>query len=206
MDSTRTLPPAPRGSRRPAAAVTGDGGEPSAHELAATVRRALARTRRWLLDHQLEDGCWCAELEGATILESETILLLAFLVRERRELARRLADYLLARQLPEGGWAMYPGGAREISGSVKAYFAWKLLGHDPAEESMQRACRAILARGGADAVNSYTRFFLAMLGQISYDHCPAVPPEAVLLPTWFPVNLYKVSSWSRTIIVPLSIV
>ena len=71
---------------------------------------------------------------------------------------------------------------------------------------MQRARRAILAHGGADAVNSYTRFFLAMLGQIPYDQCPAVPPEIVLLPKWFPVNLYAVSTWSRTIIVPLSIV
>lgn len=205
MDSTRTMPQPPRPSRRPSA-QTDDRGEPSIDQLAAPVRRAIARTRRWLLEHQLDEGCWCAELEGDTILESETILLLAFLGRERGELARRLADYLLARQLPEGGWAMYPGGALEVSGSVKAYFALKLLGHDGGEEPMQRARRAILARGGADTVNSYTRFFLAMLGQISYDHCPAVPPEAVLLPDWFPVNLYKVSSWSRTIIVPLSIV
>ena len=71
---------------------------------------------------------------------------------------------------------------------------------------MQRAREAILAHGGADAVNSYTRFYLALLGQISYDQCPAVPPEVVLLPKWFPVNLYAVSAWSRTIIVPLSIV
>jgi squalene-hopene/tetraprenyl-beta-curcumene cyclase len=71
---------------------------------------------------------------------------------------------------------------------------------------MQRARQAILAHGGADAVNSFTRFFLAMLGQISYDQCPAVPPEMVLLPKWFPVNLYAMSAWSRTIVVPLSII
>ena len=71
---------------------------------------------------------------------------------------------------------------------------------------MRRARKAILAHGGADAVNSFTRFYLALLGQISYEQCPAVPPEAVLLPKWFPVNLYAVSSWSRTIIVPLSII
>ena len=101
---------------------------------------------------------------------------------------------------------MYPGGPVEISGSVKAYFALKLTGHDPGAEYMQRARRAILAHGGADAVNSFTRFYLALLGQISYEQCPAVPPEMVLLPKWFPVNLYAVSSWSRTIIVPLSII
>ena len=100
---------------------------------------------------------------------------------------------------------MYPGGCLDISGSVKADFALKLTGHDPQAEPMQRARRAILDRGGADAVNSFTRYYLALLGQIPYDLCPAVPPEIVLLPRWFPVNLYAVSAWSRTIIVPLSV-
>ena len=152
------------------------------------------------------DGFWCAELEGDTILESETILLWAYLGLEHTPLARRAAAYLVQKQLPDGGWSMYPGGRVEISGSVKAYFALKLTGHDPSAEYMQRARRAILAHGGADAVNSFTRFYLALLGQISYNQCPAVPPEMVLAPKWFPVNLYAVSAWSRTIIVPLSIV
>src|SRR5262249_39571315 len=104
-----------------------------------------------------------------------------------------------------GGWAIYPGGNVDISASVKAYFALKLTGHDPDAPEMRRARAAIRAHGGADAVNSFTRFYLALLGQISYDQCPAVPPELVLLPRWFPINLFKVSAWSRTIIVPLSI-
>ncbi len=169
-------------------------------------REAVARTRAWLLSQQHADGYWVAELEGDTILESETILVLAFLGREDSELARRCAQYLLEKQLPGGGWAMYPGGDVEISGSVKAYFALKLTGHDVEAEQMVRARRAILAHGGADAVNSYARFFLAMLGQIPYSCCPAVPPEVVLLPKWFPVHLNAVSTWSRTIIVPLSII
>ena len=162
----------------------------TADALGPATRRAIAATRQWLLDQQQPDGYWCAELEGDTILESETILLLAFLGQEGTPLARRAAAYLIEKQLPDGGWAMYPGGRVEISGSVKAYFALKLTGHDPAAEYMQRARRAILAHGGADAVNSFTRFYLALLGQISYDQCPAVPPESVLLPKWFPVNLY----------------
>ncbi|MGQ9575499.1 MAG: terpene cyclase/mutase family protein [Thermoguttaceae bacterium] len=174
--------------------------------LVVPVRRAIGRTRAWLLGQQHPEGYWVAELEGDTILESETILLWAFLGREQSEPARRAARYLVEQQLPEGGWAMYPGGGVEISGSVKAYFALKLTGHDLGAEYMQRARRAILAHGGADAVNSYTRFFLAMLGQIPYAQCPAVPPEIVLLPKWFPVNLYAVSTWSRTILVPLSII
>jgi squalene-hopene/tetraprenyl-beta-curcumene cyclase len=145
------------------------------------------------------------ELEGDTILESEYILLLAWLGREHEPIARKCAKHILNLQLAGGGWAIYPGGPLDISASVKAYFALKLTGNDPASEPMQRACSAILAHGGADAVNSFTRFYLALLGQIGYEQCPTVPPQFVLLPKWFPVNLYAVSAWSRTIIVPLSI-
>src|SRR6185295_7986865 len=149
---------------------------------------------------------WVAELEGDTILESEFLLLLAYLGEEHTPLAKKCGRYLLEKQTAEGGWTQYPGGEIDISGSVKAYFALKLLGYDCSSEFMQRARAAILAGGGADAVNSFTRFYLALLGQISYEECPAVPPEALLLPCWFPINLYRVSAWSRTILVPLSII
>ncbi len=172
----------------------------------APLRNAILRTRQWLLSEQHADGYWVGELEGDTILESEYILLLAFLGQEQSIIAEKCARHLLNQQLASGGWAMYPGGDVEISASVKAYFALKLTGHDPATEPMQRARAAILAHGGADSVNSFTRFYLALLGQISYEECPAVPPEFVLLPSWFPVNLYSCSAWSRTILVPLSII
>jgi squalene-hopene/tetraprenyl-beta-curcumene cyclase len=166
---------------------------------------AIDRTRKWLLARQNADGHWCAELEGDTILESEYILLLAWLGREDAPLAKKCARYIVDKQLAGGGWAMYPGGQLDISGSVKAYFALKLTGHDPQAEYMRRAAKAIREAGGADAVNSFTRFYLALLGQISYDQCPAVPPEMILLPNWFPLNIYRMSAWSRTIVVPLSI-
>jgi squalene-hopene/tetraprenyl-beta-curcumene cyclase len=174
-------------------------------ELRSSLRRAIGRTIGWLLGRQQDDGHWVGELEGDTILESEYVLLLAFLGRHDSETARKAARYLLKQQLAEGGWTTHPGGPVDVSASVKAYFALKLTGHDPGSAAMQRARAAILAHGGADVVNSFTRFYLALLGQISYEQCPAVPPEAALLPRWFPVNLYRVSAWSRTIIVPLSI-
>jgi len=175
------------------------------HELGTQLDESIARTSAWLWSRQHADGHWCAELEGDTILESEYILLLAWLGKEKSSIARKAAAYMLKQQLPDGGWAMYPGGKLEISQSVKAYFALKLTGHDPKAPYMQKARAAIREAGGADAVNSFTRFYLALLGQISYDHCPAVPPELVLLPRWSPVNLYRMSAWSRTIVVPLAI-
>jgi len=166
---------------------------------------AIDRTTEWLLAEQHADGYWCGELEGDTILESEYILLLAWLGREGSDIARQASNYLVEKQLAAGGWAMYPGGGPEINGSVKAYFALKLTGHNPQAEYMQRARTVIRDHGGADAVNSFTRFYLALLSQISYQQCPAVPPELVLLPRWSPVSLYRMSAWSRTIVVPLSI-
>jgi len=167
---------------------------------------AIERTSNWLLARQQFDGHWVAELEGDTILESEYILLLAFLGRHECEAARKASEYIRQQQLREGGWAIFPGGGVDISASAKAYFALKLTGHDPEAEYMQRARQAVRTHGGADAVNSFTRFYFALLGQISYDACPAVAPEVMLLPRWFPIDLSKISAWSRTILVPLAIV
>lgn len=175
-------------------------------EAGQQLRRAIFLARQWLLSHQSEEGFWEGELEGDTILESEYILLLAFHGQQDSSVALRASKYILDKQLPDGGWAIYPGGQLDISASVKAYFALKLTGQDPSSPPMQLARSAILRHGGADQVNSFTRFYLALLGQISYQHCPNVPPEFILFPGWFPVNLYSISAWSRTILVPLSII
>lgn len=169
------------------------------------IDEALKRTRRFLLSEQHNDGHWVAELEGDTILESEYILLLAFLGREKSERALQAARYIEQQQLPTGGWAIYPDGPLEISASVKAYWTLKLTGHDPSAEYMVRAKNAIRAAGGAELVNSFTRFYFALLGIISYQQCPAVPPELMFLPRWMPFNIYEMSAWSRTIVVPLSL-
>jgi squalene-hopene/tetraprenyl-beta-curcumene cyclase len=169
------------------------------------VRRAVDRARRRLLGLQRPDGHWCGELQGDTILESEYVLLMAFLGRENEEQVRKAAEYVLRNQQADGGWTHYPGGPLELSGSVKAYFALKLTGHDPDAPYMRRAREIIRAKGGAARCNSFTKFYLALLGQFPYANCPSVPPELVLLPKWFYVNLYAMSSWTRTIVVPLSI-
>jgi squalene-hopene/tetraprenyl-beta-curcumene cyclase len=171
----------------------------------ATLSGAIERTRRWLLAQQRQDGHWVGELQGDTILESEYILLMAFLGRENEERLRKAARYILQQQRYEGGWSNYPEGPFDLSVSTKAYFALKLTGQDPQAPEMRRACELIRERGGALQCNSFTRFYLALLGQLPYAACPSVPPELVLLPRWFPVNLYAMSSWTRTIVVPLSI-
>jgi len=167
---------------------------------------ALDRGRDGLLACRKPDGHWVGELEGDTILESEFILLLAFLGKRDDPRIRLAANYLLIKQGDDGGWSNYPGGPSEISVSVKAYFALKIAGHAADEPSMMRAADTIRDLGGAEATNSFTRFYLALLGQLPYSACPSVPAEIILLPRWFYFNIYAMSAWSRTIFVPLSVV
>ncbi|HVW02177.1 MAG TPA: prenyltransferase/squalene oxidase repeat-containing protein, partial [Planctomycetaceae bacterium] len=173
--------------------------------VAEQLQPAIKRTQDYLLGIQAEDGHWCGELEGDTILESEYILLLTYLGREKSDRAIQAARYIQQQQLPEGGWAIYPGGPLEISASVKAYWTLKITGHPVDADYMLRAREAIRKAGGAEKVNSFTRYYLALLGIISYHQCPAVPPEMMLIPSWCPFSIYEMSSWSRTIIVPLSL-
>lgn len=172
---------------------------------ASAVNEAVALTRDWLLERQHPDGYWVGELEGDTILESEYALLLTWLGQEKSETVQRLAAHIAKMQLPEGGWTLFPGGPLEVSGSVKAYWTLKIAGYDINSEPMVRARNAIRAAGGAERVNSFTRYYLALLGIIEYWQCPAVPPELMFIPTWAPFNIYEMSSWSRTILVPLSL-
>ena len=170
-----------------------------------SVDRAIGDARDLLVSLQQPDGHWVAELQGDTILESEYVLLLAYLGEEGGEKARKAARYIREQQQADGSWSNYPGGPIEVSVSVKAYFALKLTGHAVDADFMVRARGAILAAGGAGRVNSFTKFYLALLGQIPYANCASVPVELLLLPRWSYINLYAMSSWTRTIVVPLSI-
>ena len=171
----------------------------------SALEKGIDRARQCLLDKQHDDGHWCAELQGDTILESEFILLMTYLGREKDDLCIKAANYLLEQQMSNGGWDNYPGGPADLGTTVKAYFALKLTGHDINASYMKKARDLILSMGGAVGCNSFTKYYLALLGQFPYSNCPAVPPELIFLPKWFYVNLYAMSSWTRTIVVPLSI-
>jgi len=180
--------------------------EPRDQDWAEEVAAAMDRGRAGLLTRQNPDGHWVGELEGDTILESEFILLLAFVGKHDDPRVKRAANYLRTKQLSVGGWSNYPGGPAEVSVSVKAYFALKIAGDSASEPHMVRAAEVIHNLGGAEATNSFTRFYLALLGQLPYAACPSVPVELMLLPCWFFFNIYAMSAWSRTIFVPLSVV
>jgi squalene-hopene/tetraprenyl-beta-curcumene cyclase len=172
----------------------------------ADVDQAVARAQAALLARQNAAGYWVGELQGDSILESEYILLRFILGQEDDPCLPKIANYLRRLQQPDGGWNLFPGGPADLSGTVKAYFALKLMGDDPAAPHMQAARDLIRRLGGAEKCNSFTKFYFAALAQISYDACPSIPPEIIYLPRWLYFNLYHVSAWTRTMILPLGIV
>ena len=185
--------------------------ENSFEEIAEAARR---RAIDALAGKQYEDGHWCAELEGDSILQSEYVLMKWILGQERAPLAdgrgpevlERVVAKLRSQQREDGGWGQFPGSGIDLSATVKGYFVLKLHGESIDAPNMMAARDHIHRLGGAERVNTWTNFFLACLGQVSWNAVPAIPPEIVKLPRWFYFNLDKVSAWTRTMILPLSLV
>jgi squalene-hopene/tetraprenyl-beta-curcumene cyclase len=169
------------------------------------VAHVVAQARAGLEAMQQADGHWVFELEADATIPAEYVFLEHFLGEIDQELEDKIAVYLRAGQAEHGGWPLYIGGDFDISATVKAYFALKLIGDDPDAPHMTRAREAILARGGAARCNVFTRVSLALFGQVPWRAVPVMPVELMLLPRWFPFHLDKVSYWSRTSIVPLAI-
>ena len=170
------------------------------------VKEAMAATRDYLFSVQdKENGYWCGELEADTTLESDYILLHTLLGTGDPMRNDQCAREILKHQNEDGGWPIYHGGPSNVSASVKAYFGLKLAGFPANHPALVRACKKILEMGGVTEVNTFTKIYLCFFGQYDYYTVPAVPPEIVLFPNWFWFNLYEISSWSRGILVPLSI-
>jgi len=159
-----------------------------------------------LAGRQQGDGHWLFELEADCTIPAEYVLLRHY----RGEpvdaaLEAKIAAYLRRIQGEHGGWPLFRDGAFDMSASVKAYFALKMIGDPPDADHMRRAREAILSRGGAARCNVFTRILLALYGILSWRSAPAMPLEIMLLPRWFPFHLTKISYWGRTVIVPLLI-
>lgn len=165
---------------------------------------AVARARDALLAAQQHDGHFVFELEADCTIPAEYVLLRHYLGEpDDPDLEARIGRYLRRIQGEHGGWALFHGGAFDISATVKAYYALKLIGDDIDAPHMARARDAVLKAGGAAAVNVFTRIQLALYGQMDWRAVPDMPAELILLPRWFPIHLSKMSYWARTVIVPL---
>ena len=169
------------------------------------VEEAISKARDALLNHQHPDGFWCFELEADCTIPAEYILMMHYMDEIDEDLQAKLAFYLRTHQADHGGWPLFYGGPFDLSCSVKVYYALKLAGDQPEALHMTKARDAILAHGGAAHCNVFTRITLALFGQIPWRGVPFVPVEIMLLPPWFPFHISKVSYWSRTVAIPLTI-
>ena len=174
-------------------------------DIKSRVASAIDAARRYLFSIQHEEGYWCGELEADTTLESDYILLHSLLGTSTPERLQKAGRTVLEEQNEDGGWSIYAGGPSNISATVKAYFAMKLIGLHAGHPALVRARKRIFELGGVTSVNTFTKIYLCFFGQYDYDAVPAIPPEIVLFPKWFWFNIYEISSWSRAILIPLSI-
>ncbi|HEX8490384.1 MAG TPA: prenyltransferase/squalene oxidase repeat-containing protein, partial [Chthoniobacterales bacterium] len=171
-------------------------------EIASAIRSAQEN----LLRQQRPDGHWCGELIVDSTLCSDFVLFMHWLGEVDDALQQRCVRHILKRQLPDGGWNIYYGGPSEVNASVKAYFALKLAGHSADLPFMQEARANILRLGGIPKMNTFSKLYLALLGQFPWQYLPSIPVEMILLPDWAFFNIYKMSSWSRAMLIPLAII
>jgi squalene-hopene/tetraprenyl-beta-curcumene cyclase len=170
------------------------------------VERAIQRSQERMLLLQAPAGYWLGELEADTTITAEYLLLRHLLGTPDREIERKALRYLRAQQAQDGSWNLYEAGAGDLSATIKAYFAMKMAGVPPADPALARAREWILARGGPTQANVFTKITLALFGQYPWGGVPAMPVEIMLLPRWSYFNLWEISYWSRTVLIPLLIV
>jgi squalene-hopene/tetraprenyl-beta-curcumene cyclase len=169
-----------------------------------TLDSAIAAATDSLLAAQRPDGHWVFELESDATIPAEYVLLRRYLGEPTdARLEAKIAAYLRRIQGAHGGWSLFHDGDFDVSASVKAYFALKIIGDDLESPNMRRAREAIRAHGGAARVNVFTRVLLALFGVLGWRAVPVMPVEIMLLPRWFPFHLDKISYWARTVIAPL---
>ena len=174
--------------------------------LGCTPAQALARARDHLLSLQHEQGWWQGELETNVTMDAEDLLLREFLGIRTPGQTDAAARWIVSQQREDGTWANFYGGPGDLSTTVEAYVVLRLAGHQPGEPHMARAAGWIRAAGGIRATRVFTRIWLALFGEWSWDDLPVMPPELIYLPAWFPLNVYDWACWARQTMVPLTIV
>ena len=170
------------------------------------LEASIASATRALLGYRQPDGHWVFELEADCTIPAEYVLLRHYLGEPvDAVLEAKIANYLRRVQGAHGGWPLVHDGAFDMSASVKAYFALKMIGDSSTRRTWRARARRSVARGGAIHSNVFTRFMLAMFGVLTWRSVPVLPVEIMLLPMWSPFHLNKISYWARTTIVPLMV-
>ena len=193
----------PAATGRPAATTAGP---------TASIRKdplldeAITRSQAFLLSEQKPEGYWVGELIVDSTLVADMVVFYHWWGRVDKEWERKAINHLFERQLPDGGWNIYPNGPAEVNATVKGYLALKLAGVPVTDPRMLSARAMANALGGVPRMNTFSKLYLALIGLIGWDHVPTVPCEVLLIGKWFHVNFWDMSNWSRAMLVPLAII
>ncbi|MFN9173337.1 MAG: squalene--hopene cyclase, partial [Synechocystis sp.] len=172
----------------------------------ALLQKAIAASREFLLGEQHTDGYWVSELESNVTITAEVIILYKIWGIADTKPLGKAKTYLLQQQRQHGGWELYYGDGGELSTSIEAYTALRILGVPASEPMMVKAKNFILGKGGISKSRIFTKMHLALIGCYDWQGAPSIPPWIMLLPDWFPFTIYEMSSWARSSTVPLIIV
>jgi squalene-hopene/tetraprenyl-beta-curcumene cyclase len=169
-------------------------------------KAALARSQQYLLSLQKPEGYWIGELMVDSTLNSDMIAYHHWNGKVDREWQRKAVNHIFSLQLPDGGWNIYYGGPSEVNATIKAYLALKLAGIPVTDSRMLKAREVALRHGGVPRMNTFSKLYLALLGLFPWEYVPTIPCEVLLIGKWFYVNFNEMSSWSRSMLVPLAII
>ncbi len=176
------------------------------HPANPDLETAVRRSQNHLLSLQKPDGYWVGQLRVDSTLCSDMIAYHHWDGQVDREWQRKAVNHILSMQLPDGGWNIYHGGPSEVNATIKAYLALKLAGVPVTNASMLKARQMALSLGGVPRMNTFSKLYLALLGLFPWDYVPTIPCEVILLGKWFHFNFWEMSSWTRSMLVPLSII
>ena len=172
----------------------------------AELETAIERSQGYLLSQQKPEGYWIGELMVDATLVADLIAYRHWEGRVDPQWQRKAVNHIFSMQLPDGGWNTYYGGPAEVNATIKAYLALKLAGVPATDRRMLRAREVAKSLGGVPRMNTFSKLFLALLGLFPWDYVPTIPCEIILIGKWFYVNINEMSSWSRSMLVPLSII
>src|SRR5438093_6849353 len=167
---------------------------------------AILRSQTYLLCEQKPEGYWVGELIVDSTLVSDTVAYHHWNGKVDPEWQRKAVNHIFKHQLAEGGWNIYHGGPAEVNATIKAYLALKLAGVPVTDPRMLKARAVALSLGGVPRMNTFSKLYLALLGLFPWEYVPTIPCEVILIGKWFYVNVNEMSSWSRSMLVPLAII
>ncbi len=170
------------------------------------LERVIQRSQGYLLKQQRPEGYWVGELMVDATLVADTLAYHHWNGKVDKEWQRKAVNHIFSMQLPDGGWNIYYGGPAEVNATIKAYLALKLAGVPVTDWRMLRAREVALNLGGVPRMNTFSKLYLALLGLFPWEYVPTIPCEVILIGKWFYVNFNEMSSWSRSMLVPLAII